>query len=122
MNSDLLSPDLLMVCPADDLPIGKSKRITLNHTAVAIFHIEEGFFAIEDACAHQGASLAFGNIDGFCVACPRHGALFDIRTGDVISLPALRGVRSYHVEVQDGQIVLAKTPVSSNLPELLRLQ
>ncbi len=121
MNSQQLSTDFQIICPVTDLPVGKSKRITVGETAVALFHIDDGFFAIEDACSHQGASLAFGSIEGVSVACSRHGAVFDIRTGDVLSLPALRGVKSFLVKVEDGKLMIATTPVSDAQPALLRL-
>jgi len=120
MNSVPVSSSFQIVCPIAELPIGKSKRIILNDIPVALFHIEQGYFAIEDTCSHQGASLAFGSIDGFCVACPRHGAMFDIRTGDVLSLPALRGVKNYVVNIEDGNIVISTSPTSDKQPDLLR--
>ncbi len=121
MNSDQLASDYQTICPTSDLPVGKAKRIIVNQIPVALFHIEQGFFAIEDTCSHQGASLAFGTIDGFSVACPRHGAVFDIRTGTVLSLPALRGVKSYPVKIENNEIAIALAPISDNQPELLRL-
>lgn len=120
MNSEPLSYNFQIVCPIADLPIGKSKRIIVNEIPVALFHIEQGYFAIEDSCSHQGASLTFGSIDGFCVACPRHGAMFDIRTGDVLSLPALRGVKNYFVKIEEGNVVVSTAPTSDAQPDLLR--
>ena len=53
---------------------------------------------------HVGGPLCEGDRDGFCIECPRHGARFDLRTGEVLSLPATEGVDVYPVVVRDGEI------------------
>jgi len=114
-----LEQSFLEVCPIVDIPVGKSKRILMNGIPVAVFHTDQGFYAIEDACSHQGASLAFGSLDGNHVACPRHGAIFDIRNGEVCSLPALRGVRSYLTRVEAEVLFVATEPTTQEQPALL---
>lgn len=109
------------ICSLNDLPEGKSKRVVIDNVAIALFHIDQGFFAIEDSCSHQGASLAFGSLEGCHIACPRHGALFDIRNGNVVSLPALRGVKSYPVKIENGTLFISSIPNSEESPALLRL-
>ena len=114
-------PEFQYVCSAADLQLGKSRRVIIGETAVALFRLEEGCYAIEDTCSHQGASLAFGDLQENVVSCPRHGAMFDVRTGRVLSLPALHGVRSYPVRVTADGIFVGTKPSSDLLPDLLRL-
>ncbi len=108
---------------AEDISIGKAKRINVSGNPVAVFHLEDGFHAIEDTCSHAGASLSFGQIvDGHVVACSRHGAHFDIKTGRVVSLPAVRGVRCYEVKLEDGQLFVGEAPIPGDEPAIISFE
>ncbi len=72
---------------------------------IVIFNVEGQFFAIEDVCTHDDGPLGDGEIDGFEVECPRHGARFDVRTGDALTMPAVKPVSSFPLEV-DGEGIL----------------
>ncbi|MDQ4490072.1 non-heme iron oxygenase ferredoxin subunit [Sinomonas sp. ASV486] len=75
--------------------------------AIAVFHAETGcFFALNDTCTHEEASLAEGWIEGEEVECPLHSSSFSLRTGKVTCLPATVDARTHRVEVRDGQIFL----------------
>ncbi len=104
----------------DDFKIGSAKRIVINDTAIAVYRLEDGFHATDDLCPHMKASLAYGKIDNHVVACPRHGAKFDIKTGHVLSLPSVHGVRSYAVKVEGNQILVSDKPIEEKTPEMLR--
>jgi 3-phenylpropionate/trans-cinnamate dioxygenase ferredoxin subunit len=71
---------------------------------ISVFHTEGEFFAVDDTCSHQDASLADGFLEGCFVECPLHAALFDLRTGMPTCLPAKKPVRTYPVTVVDGVI------------------
>ena len=113
--------DYIRVAGVDEMPVGKARRILVDDIPVAVWHLEDGFYAMEDACPHAGGSLAFGKYAAGIVACPRHGAQFDIRTGRVLSLPALRGVRCYEVRVEDGVVFVSAHPADSSTPSLLSM-
>jgi 3-phenylpropionate/trans-cinnamate dioxygenase ferredoxin subunit len=69
---------------------------------IAIFNISGTFHAIDDACPHAGASLANGKLDGRFVQCRAHGLQFDLLTGCARTSRNF-GVRTYIIEVRDGQ-------------------
>jgi len=69
-----------------------------------IFNIAGEYYAIADLCSHDDGPLGDGELEGFDINCPRHGAKFDVRTGDVLSLPAIVDIPAYPVRVRDGQI------------------
>lgn len=72
---------------------------------IAVFRLPDGFYAIENECSHAVAALAEGEIIDDCkIKCPRHGALFDIRSGKNLALPAVVPVKSFPVKVDDGVI------------------
>ena len=57
---------------------------------MVLFHVAGRFYAIDDVCTHDGGPLGEGQLEDFTVACPRHGAKFDIRTGAALTMPATR--------------------------------
>lgn len=73
---------------------------------IAIFRLEDGYFAVDDTCTHEEASLATGEIEDGRVECPLHGAIFDIRSGKNLSLPAVLPLKSYPVKIEHGDILL----------------
>lgn len=89
---------------AGDLPVGCGATIDLEGGAeVALFHTEEGFYAIENFCPHRGAPLADGTLQACAVACSLHGWRFDVRTGACLS-HAAAGIERYEVRIEAGEI------------------
>ncbi|MGX1760946.1 bifunctional 3-phenylpropionate/cinnamic acid dioxygenase ferredoxin subunit [Streptomyces lydicus] len=97
---------MIPVCRIEDLPEGESVRIEIDAItpAIALFHAEGGYYAVDDTCSHQDASLSEGWVEGCFVECPLHAALFDLRTGAPTCLPARRPLRTHEVSVLDGMI------------------
>jgi 3-phenylpropionate/trans-cinnamate dioxygenase ferredoxin subunit len=88
------------VASTNDVPAGTGIYVDVNGEPIALFHVEDGgFFATSDVCTHEEASLSEGELDGEIVECPLHGARYNVRTGEVKSLPAVRGVKSFPVRV-----------------------
>ena len=92
------------VAKASEIPIGQFKPVKAQGKALLICHSMEGFFAVDDTCTHDDGSLADGWLDGAAIECPRHGARFDVRTGQVLCLPAAVDIRSYPVRVDGDDI------------------
>ncbi len=87
-----------------NLPEGSVSLIEVDGVEVAVFSIGGRFYAIEDVCTHDGGALADGLVEGFEIECPRHGARFDLRTGEVTAPPACEAVPTYAVRVRDGRV------------------
>ena len=96
----------LDVCPADELPPGRMKIVHAGQLAIGVYNVGGELYAIEDRCSHDDGPLCEGDWDADegVVICPRHGANFDIRTGDPLTLPAFQPVSTYRVGVADGTI------------------
>jgi 3-phenylpropionate/trans-cinnamate dioxygenase ferredoxin subunit len=71
----------------------------LGDVRIALCNVNGKFYAIDDVCTHDGGALDQGELEGNLVECPRHGARFDVTTGRPMTLPAVRPVRTYPVEV-----------------------
>jgi 3-phenylpropionate/trans-cinnamate dioxygenase ferredoxin subunit len=89
--------------PASDLPLDGAMLLPLK-PPVAVFHVEEGYFATDDTCTHAESSLAEGYIENGTVECEYHFAKFDIRTGAALTPPAVIPLGTYPVEVRDGVV------------------
>jgi 3-phenylpropionate/trans-cinnamate dioxygenase ferredoxin subunit len=96
--------EFVKVAKISDLPPGTRKLIDFEEVTVAVFNIDGQFYCIEDVCTHDGGPVAEGELDGFSIECPRHGALFDIRDGAVLSMPAVVPVPTYEVKVEGDDI------------------
>lgn len=76
---------------------------------IALFEIADEYFAIADVCSHDDGPVAEGELDDHEIECPRHGARFDVRTGKVLSLPAVVDIPAYPVRVE-GEDILVGIP------------
>jgi 3-phenylpropionate/trans-cinnamate dioxygenase ferredoxin component len=91
----------------DDVAPDQPLRVVVAGTPIAIFSVHGELYAIGDTCTHEEFSLADGEmVDEYTVECALHGAHFDIRSGDAISLPATGNAGSYPVWVEDGVLKL----------------
>jgi 3-phenylpropionate/trans-cinnamate dioxygenase ferredoxin component len=100
-----LSP-LIDICPLDELPPGRTKIVSWEDLEIGVVNCRGELYAIEDRCSHDDGELMEGDVD--CdertVECPRHGSLFDLRTGKPLTLPAYAPVDTFPVSVEDGVI------------------
>jgi 3-phenylpropionate/trans-cinnamate dioxygenase ferredoxin component len=67
----------------------------------------DNVFAIENRCSHLGKPLHCGRMIGFQLSCPEHGAEFDVRTGEALTFPAVRPIKTYPVDIRDGMIYVS---------------
>ena len=96
--------EFVKAAKTDEIAPGQSKMLEVNGKKIAIFNLAGSFYAIDDTCSHRGGSLSQGMIEGEKVTCPWHGAVFDIRSGEVLGPPAPKGVARYNVRVDGVQI------------------
>jgi len=97
------------VARVEDIPPGHAARLEIDAVAVAVFNVNGTFHAIDDTCTHAEASLSEGELepDRCAVECPLHGAVFDLQTGEPLSLPAIEPVRVHHTTITDGSLSVA---------------
>lgn len=96
----------IKVAHTDEIPNGKMFRSVVNNTAILIANIGNEFFAINDMCTHEDASLYKGALKGHCVECPLHGSHFDFRTGKPDGNPATEAVKRYEVKIRKNEIYI----------------
>jgi len=78
----------------------------LDGEMILVANVDGEWFAIGNTCSHAEASLSEGALDteGCTVACPLHGAVFDLRTGEALEFPAEEPVLAYLVTVEDDEV------------------
>ncbi len=94
------------VALVDDLPTHGGLKVEFGEHRVALFSVGGDVYAIGDRCSHAEASLSEGELFEDEVECPRHGAVFDVTTGQAKSLPATMPVPTYAARIEDGAVFL----------------
>lgn len=95
--------------PDDDLAEGERKRVVVEEQPVLFYRYEDNIYAIGAVCSHAGGPLAEGDlIDEYCIQCPWHQSVFDLRDGQVVHGPATFEQPYYETRVSDGQIEIRR--------------
>ncbi len=92
------------VAKVSDIPPGTTRRVVVDGLEILLCNVDGKIYGIEDVCTHDGGPLDQGELEGDRVVCPRHGATFDVRTGDALTLPAVLPVMTYEVSVEGDEI------------------
>jgi 3-phenylpropionate/trans-cinnamate dioxygenase ferredoxin subunit len=100
--------DFLPVAAVSDIPDPGKLLVEVDERLVVVFHVGGKFFCIDDVCTHDGGPLSEGELDApaCTIACPRHGAKFDVRTGAALTMPATRPTRSHEVRIEGNQVLV----------------
>jgi 3-phenylpropionate/trans-cinnamate dioxygenase ferredoxin subunit len=98
---------LVKVAALRDLPPGTARQVIIDGRKIAVVNSRGTIYAIDDTCTHEEESLAAGPVVGDLIVCPKHGSRFHLPTGRVMSLPAVRPVRTYPVRVEGEEILLS---------------
>ena len=99
--------DFIAVAQTDEIAPGRVKVVEVDGRHIALCNVDGEFFAIDDLCTHDGGSLDQGELYDNVIECPRHGARFDVKTGKVLALPAVKPVNTYALRVEGSRIEVA---------------
>ena len=108
-DDETVVAESITVCRADELPEGAMRLIEAEGRKIGVFRCGGGeLYAIEDRCSHDDGPLAEGEFDAAActVECPRHGSLFDLRTGRPKTLPAFLPVETFEARIENGEVKL----------------
>jgi 3-phenylpropionate/trans-cinnamate dioxygenase ferredoxin subunit len=98
------SYEFIQLIEAEQVPPGERVVFEIDGRPIALFNVSGEYYAIGDICTHDGGPLADGELAGYQIICPRHGARFDIRNGKALRLPAVVNTPWYPVRVVEGWI------------------
>jgi 3-phenylpropionate/trans-cinnamate dioxygenase ferredoxin subunit len=97
----------ISVARTDDLPPGKMICVDVAGKRVLVANVDGVYYATDDTCTHEDASLSSGSLNGELVKCPLHGSRFSLRTGEPMEDPAEEPLRCFQVQVRDGDVLVA---------------
>ncbi len=88
------------VARVSDIPAERVAVFQVGDHEVAVCNVNGQFYAIDDLCTHDGGSLDQGQLEGDEIECPRHGARFNVTTGEATQLPAFEPVDTHEIRVE----------------------
>ena len=101
---DLTKYEFLQVAEVGEIKPGERLLLEVDDQPIAVFNVDGKYYAIGDVCTHDDGPLGDGELEGYQIICPRHGARFDIRSGKVITLPAVIDTPWYPARVVNGWV------------------
>lgn len=96
-------------CTAE-VPPGRMRRVDLAGRRILLANVNGAFYAADDTCTHEDASLARGSLQGEWVKCPLHNSRFNVRTGEVVEEPATERLAIYPVRIEGDEVWIGVTP------------
>jgi 3-phenylpropionate/trans-cinnamate dioxygenase ferredoxin subunit len=101
-------PHVIEICPVSALAPGEVRLVEWEDLEIGVFNCAGTVYAIEDRCSHDDGPLVEGelNQEKCTIECPRHGSLFDLKTGKPLTLPAYVPVDTFPVRIEDDTIKL----------------
>src|SRR5260370_27123967 len=97
---------LVKIAEVGEVAPGTGKVVEVEGRSIALFNVADTLYAIDNVCTHEGGPLGEGVLAEEVVACPWHGAEFNVRTGEVLCPPAEEGVRCFAVKVQGKDVLV----------------
>ena len=98
--------NFIPVAETTDIPDPGSLLVEIDERLVVVIHTAGAFYALDDVCTHDGGPLSEGPIDAESIACPRHGARFDVRTGAALTMPATQPTVVHEVRVEGKNVLV----------------
>lgn len=100
--------DFVPVARPTELPDPGSMLVEVEDRLVVLIHAAGHWYALDDVCTHDGGPLSEGPLDAEArtIACPRHGAKFDVRTGAALTMPATKPTVAHEVKVEGDQVLV----------------
>jgi 3-phenylpropionate/trans-cinnamate dioxygenase ferredoxin subunit len=97
-------PQWVNVSKLSDLPEGSVRIVQIHGQRIALCRLAGSCYAIADLCTHDNGPLGEGMLVGEEIECPRHGARFNVKTGEPVTLPAVLPVQTFPVKVEGEEV------------------
>lgn len=99
--------DFVKVAKTTDILPGTAKSYIVENEVVAIFNVNNNFYALRDQCSHMDLPISDGIIENGVVTCAYHGAEFDIKSGDALCMPAIYPVEPFEIKIEQEDIYVS---------------
>jgi len=91
----------------DSIRMGRMRSCRIGEREIVVCRTKEGVFALDNVCSHAFARMSEGALKGMRIICPMHGAAFDVRSGQVLSGPAVVPIEAFETRVVNGVVEVA---------------
>lgn len=98
--------EFVKVAQVAELPDPGKVIVPVEDRVVVLICVDQQFYCIDDVCTHDGGTLGDGELTNCQLMCPRHGAKFDIRTGEALTMPATENTLTHEVKVEGTDILV----------------
>jgi 3-phenylpropionate/trans-cinnamate dioxygenase ferredoxin component len=100
--------DFTSVAQVSDIPDPGKLLVEVDERLVVLIRAAGHFYALDDVCTHDGGPLSEGPLDpqAGTIACPRHGAKFDVKTGAALTMPATKPTKAHDVKIDGNQVLV----------------
>jgi len=98
--------DFTKVATNSEIPEGGKLYVELDERLVVIFRAGGDLYCLDDVCTHDGGPLGEGQLNGYEIACPRHGAKFDMRTGQALTMPATEATAVHEIKAEGDDVLV----------------
>ncbi len=102
-----MADQFIKVSEVDAVPPGKMRQVEVAGKRILLANVDGHFYATDDTCTHEDASLSTGFLKGEWVKCPLHGSRFNVRNGEVVDEPADVNLRTYAVRIDGNDVWLS---------------
>lgn len=89
-----------------EIPPGRVKTVEVGDEDIALCNVGGQIYAIADVCTHDDGPLGEGYLLGEEIECPRHGARFNVKTGEVKTLPAIIPIPTFEVKIEGNDVLV----------------
>jgi 3-phenylpropionate/trans-cinnamate dioxygenase ferredoxin component len=96
--------EFVQVAKVSDVANAGKLIVEVEDRMVVLLHINDQFFCIDDVCTHDGGPLGEGELCGYELACPRHGAKFDVRNGAALTMPATEATVVHEIKIEGDNV------------------
>ena len=98
--------DFTKIATNSEIPEGGKLYVELDERLVVIFRAGGDLYCLDDVCTHDGGPLGEGQLNGYEIACPRHGAKFDMRTGQALTMPATEATAVHEIKSEGDDVLV----------------
>ena len=101
-----MTATFVRVCRADEIEEGRTRVVNAGGKELFLAGYKGEIYAVENICSHDGGNLGDGSLIEDEVECPRHGARFNIITGQPTRMPAVMEIQSFEIKVENGDVLV----------------
>ncbi len=102
-----MADEFKMLCTENEIAEGTVKTFKVEDKAIVVARYEGVLYALDNICTHDEGELGAGDVVKGQIQCPRHGARFDLKTGNASQMPAVIGIKTYRIKIENGDILVA---------------